>query len=325
MKPTQRFAALLFTAALAGCAAQVDDDHAQDGEVAEADDGVTAAVSLPFKVIDARKSAAPAGLRVIESLHEYKSFFGTSPPAGVDFAKHHVVHYSLGVKPTGGFSVDVTKITRRGTSGHRSLEVDVRAVSPGPKCMVTQALTNPQVTVRIAKQSGVKQSYAKVSAETKICGSGSECTSADQCPGSKIACRLCADGTAACPQTTCNAGVCGIRIDQCPEEVVCGGIAGVACPKGYSCVDDATDSCDPADGGADCSGKCQKDCTGPMPSCAAPPAGCHYEGLGCVNGNYTCGKLVCGASCGDTVCGDGTVCCNPLLGICTKPGMACIQ
>lgn len=38
---------------------------------------------------------------------------------------------------------------------------------------------------------------------------------------------------------------------------LCGGIAGFACPEGYSgCVDDPRDSCDPARGGADCGGLC---------------------------------------------------------------------
>ena len=27
----------------------------------------------------------------------------------------------------------------------------------------------------------------------------------------------------------------------------------------------------------------------------------------------------------DSDCGEGLVCCNPLMGICTKPGMVCIQ
>ena len=36
----------------------------------------------------------------------------------------------------------------------------------------------------------------------------------------------------------------------------CGGIAGKACPGGGKCVDDPSDSCDPAKGGADCGGIC---------------------------------------------------------------------
>lgn len=38
----------------------------------------------------------------------------------------------------------------------------------------------------------------------------------------------------------------------------CGGIAGTACPTGKMCVDDPSDDCDPAKGGADCSGICVK-------------------------------------------------------------------
>lgn len=39
----------------------------------------------------------------------------------------------------------------------------------------------------------------------------------------------------------------------------CGGIAGLACPSGATCVDDPNDACDPAKGGRDCSGVCVED------------------------------------------------------------------
>jgi len=39
---------------------------------------------------------------------------------------------------------------------------------------------------------------------------------------------------------------------------MCGGIAGFPCPDGKKCVDDPSDNCDPARGGADCSGICMK-------------------------------------------------------------------
>ena len=38
----------------------------------------------------------------------------------------------------------------------------------------------------------------------------------------------------------------------------CGGIAGIQCKAGFSCVDDPKDTCDPATGGADCAGICVK-------------------------------------------------------------------
>lgn len=42
----------------------------------------------------------------------------------------------------------------------------------------------------------------------------------------------------------------------------CGGFAGIQCDPGYVCVDNPNDSCDPRNGGRDCSGLCQ---------CGQPP------------------------------------------------------
>lgn len=45
--------------------------------------------------------------------------------------------------------------------------------------------------------------------------------------------------------------------DKEPRQI-CGGIAGFPCPAGKKCVDDPSDNCDPAQGGADCIGICVK-------------------------------------------------------------------
>jgi hypothetical protein len=42
----------------------------------------------------------------------------------------------------------------------------------------------------------------------------------------------------------------------CVPNQFCGGIAGIRCPTNFQCVDNPTDSCDPAHGGADCGGMC---------------------------------------------------------------------
>lgn len=39
-------------------------------------------------------------------------------------------------------------------------------------------------------------------------------------------------------------------------KIPCAGKTGATCPKGYVCVDDPSDSCDPAKGGKDCGGIC---------------------------------------------------------------------
>ena len=36
----------------------------------------------------------------------------------------------------------------------------------------------------------------------------------------------------------------------------CGGIAGIPCPEGFTCVDNPNDNCSPKTGGADCGGIC---------------------------------------------------------------------
>lgn len=40
------------------------------------------------------------------------------------------------------------------------------------------------------------------------------------------------------------------------ELTTCGGLAGVACDDGFTCLDDPSDDCDPSTGGADCGGLC---------------------------------------------------------------------
>lgn len=60
----------------------------------------------------------------------------------------------------------------------------------------------------------------------------------------------------------------GKRIDYPPKgspdyydpkpKQMCGGIAAFPCPESMKCVDDPADNCDPAKGGADCSGICVK-------------------------------------------------------------------
>ncbi|MEQ1636567.1 MAG: hypothetical protein ABL903_07735 [Methylococcales bacterium] len=60
----------------------------------------------------------------------------------------------------------------------------------------------------------------------------------------------------------CEAAAAGVSIDhpgECaaPKPQVCGGFAGIKCPDQQICIDDPSDNCDPAKGGADCSGICK--------------------------------------------------------------------
>jgi hypothetical protein len=60
----------------------------------------------------------------------------------------------------------------------------------------------------------------------------------------------------------CTAAGAGVSIKyegECKknEPQACGGIAGIRCPEGKTCVDNPADDCDPKKGGADCSGICE--------------------------------------------------------------------
>jgi hypothetical protein len=50
--------------------------------------------------------------------------------------------------------------------------------------------------------------------------------------------------------------VLDVASSSSPSPERCGGIAGLPCPSGFTCVDDPSDGCDPAKGGADCFGIC---------------------------------------------------------------------
>lgn len=129
-----------------------------------------------------------------------------------------------------------------------------------------------------------------------------------------------------------------------PTGVMCGGFAGIRCPGEGACMDDPSDGCDPAAGGADCSGICQCyarsechvgdhfDASPEVCACVpdAPITPCAT--VRCAAGT-TCevvdGSAYCVSdghqACGSSTCAAGTVCCNASCGICTAPGELCIQ
>ena len=119
------------------------------------------------------------------------------------------------------------------------------------------------------------------------CIDSADCKATEEC-GVRACLMYCAFNDPFC----CGPSTCKPKTPPPPPAKFCGGIAGIACAANEDCVDDPTDSCDPKHGGADCAGICQ------------PKAG---------------------PRCGNTTCGAGKVCCNPIAGICTNPGEFCIQ
>jgi hypothetical protein len=203
----------------------------------EATESGREALSLPFVELDVTKADAPPGFTVIRKKAEFEAFFGQPMPAGLDFNKHWVLHYSMGVQPTGGYAARITSVERLGAGSQKRLSIGSLDVNPGPACMVTQALTNPQTTVRIAKQKSNVAIDHYNNFELTDCSEPDFCLSA-LCPEGTQCDELsdsCIDNDF-CPLVRCAKGmVCDEAANACvpgpcnPDEVG-------ACPIGFACV-----------------------------------------------------------------------------------------
>lgn len=250
---------------------------------------------IPFTPI-----AVPSGTlvqhetrRLFTTSGSYHAFFGEHPPANLDFRKEWVFFYSAGTQSSGGYAAKVLRIVPSATTLHLVTSLE----SPGKDCVVTMALTTPQVMVRFPKPKARLYFAAFYRSDTTV-----DCdqTSSVFCGG--IAALPC-PGAGSCvddPSDSCDpdnqgrdcGGVCecnamaacvsGYAWDPSPE--VCGCVAAgclnKACEQGTRCVDDGS-------------------------------------GARCVSD----GTLECGPN----TCSDGLVCCNASCGICTPPDGACIQ
>ncbi len=252
------------------------------------------ALSLPFVELDVKKSDAPPGLTILRKKSEFEAFFGQPMPAGLDFNKHWVLHYSLGTQPTGGYEARIVSVERLGAGAQKRLSIGSLDVNPGPACMVTQALTNPQTTVRIAKQKSNIVPDHHNGFELTDCSEPDFCLSAT-CPAGTQCDELsdsCIDNDF-CPLVRCAKGmVCDEAANACvpgpcdPNELG-------ACPIGFECLNQIMCITQP----------CPEDyrCESVLDECAAVGG---YEGScegsklsycdeGQVYG-YDCGSLKCG-------------------------------
>lgn len=105
----------------------------------------------------------------------------------------------------------------------------------------------------------------------------------------------------------------------------CGGIAGIPCPAGFTCVDDPGDDCDPQAGGADCFGICMREVED---RCAAAPCRkgtrcCPQCGAVCVPDDVSCREWCASTPCNEATCGPGEYCCNESCSLCVPRGQVC--
>jgi hypothetical protein len=86
------------------------------------------------------------GRAIITSAESWENYFGTVPPADIDFDTESVVFYGAGLQFTGGFSAEIVGISF--DDGSQELVIETRFSSPGPYCPVTMALTTPHSIVK---------------------------------------------------------------------------------------------------------------------------------------------------------------------------------
>ncbi len=113
---------------------------------------------VPFEVVARGTQAVGAdraAYRLVRNREEltqawnqaYGSSLSVPPVPSADLTRETLVAIFLGPKPTGGYGLDVEAASLEGGD----LYVDVRATSPAPGAMTTQALTSPWLLLRIPR------------------------------------------------------------------------------------------------------------------------------------------------------------------------------
>lgn len=148
-----RLSYVLAASILGFAACATDDTHTDElpfegdaSDAGKADDATVAVTPIDADVSFDRREAG--GAYVITTKAAWKRVMGTAAPADVDFSKEWVAFYGTGLQNTGGYSAEVTGLAY--SASLRSLIVSTHATSPGPDCVVTQALTTPHQVVKFA-------------------------------------------------------------------------------------------------------------------------------------------------------------------------------
>jgi hypothetical protein len=281
------FAIAFSSLTLVACAVQTgeestNDDLAEDssGNAEEAVNTTITATEFSDPDADVPTSATH---RIFTSARSYRLFFGSNPPAGVDFNKSWVAFYGAGMKTSGGYHASIPSVSRS-VSG-KTVKITTSLSSPGNDCMVTMAITNPHVFVKFPKQpSALYVTYA-----------------------AKDVVRSCS--VPSCATVKCSANthceVSGTAVGCVPDANPC---AVMKCMQGTTCTPDAngtTAQCVRNPGGC----TQDSDCVLYDNYCG----GCACDALGYNQKPVTCGNPV---QCFRQPCGGVTVSCQ--AGLCVK-------
>ena len=110
-----------------------------------------------LQVVIGNEVAEPS-TRVFQTKKDWNEFLKENSASlrgrqSVDFSKQMVAAIFAGQKPTGGYSVQVTKVVDESEPGRPTRGVvHYRLVSPPPDALVSQVLTYPSVVIRIGKR-----------------------------------------------------------------------------------------------------------------------------------------------------------------------------
>lgn len=115
---------------------------------------------------------------IIKTKTRWREVFGSAAPASVNFNKQWVAVYTTGARNSGGYTASVTKI-RLSASG-KTMTVVTNIDSPGPHCLVTQAITFPYAVVAFKKPATAPTSTrSSKQSSTYTCDPEPACSSVD--------------------------------------------------------------------------------------------------------------------------------------------------
>lgn len=80
----------------------------------------------------------------------WRGYSPEPPVPEIDFGREMLVVAALGERPTGGYNIFI----ETAAEGPTGLVIQIRSVSPGPRCAMTQAFTQPVDIARLPRRDG---------------------------------------------------------------------------------------------------------------------------------------------------------------------------
>jgi hypothetical protein len=269
-----------------------------------------AAQELSFSELVDPAGIGTAGERkarmLIAAGRRYHAVFGHPAPADLDFnAGEAVIFYSAGIRRTGGYDASIQRIVLRGSTLHVTTQLE----SPGPSCIVTQALSTPHVLVAVQLPGVVRRvrfharHTVRDCSEPAFCGgiagircpAGQECVDApgDGCNpenGGADCGGICVPATDPCATVRCRAGTrCEVNDEgqaECVPDPTSDPCAAVRCRAGTVCQVNEQGGAECVLGGPFCGGIAAFTCPGigeciddPTDDCDATMGGADCGGV----------------------------------------------